>query len=344
MLNFKKVFEFLFKSFDISWDTKLLEKLEKDWLRFLMVIKRHWMYSVLNLWIVFIVLIITIINLIILFKWDIISKIIWIFLALNIIYWIVIVFLYIFRFYKINWNYPYIEDIYSSINKSRKSDEVFTKFFNQTIFLFLLLFSITLFSVINSIMYIINWWAFWFWAQILNVFLLIVELILFYSFLLKMINQEMDFKVIVPGQILFFDQKWVLSDSQSMNANKIKTLNTEYSWFLWSFFNYWNIIILSEWDQGWNWEMKMNFIWNPQNTVKEIEKVLKNDIQAIEKDVNIVLQKLKSELQIDNENKENLIKLKEYVRKNEQKIKELFENGDEETRKEIRELYVLINN
>lgn len=43
-----------------------------------------------------------------------------------------------------------------------------------------------------------------------------------------MINQEMDYKIVVPGQILYFDQKGMLGSSQNMNSNKIKTINTKY--------------------------------------------------------------------------------------------------------------------
>lgn len=344
MLNFRKGFEFLFKSFDISWDTKILKKLEQDWHRFLMVIKKHWIYSIFNLRIVFFVIIITIINLTILFWWNYINILIWLFLLLNILYWIFVIFSYIYKFYKINWSSPCIEDIYTAINKSIKSDEIFSKFFNQTIFLFIILFLITIFSIISSIFYIIKW-NFWFWIQLSNVFLFIIEVILFYMFLLRMINQEMDFKIIIPWQIMFFDQKWILWDSQNMNASKIKTINTEYSGLLWSLLNYWDILILSEWDQWWNWQMRIDFVWNPNNTVKEIEKILQNDLKLIEKNINIIFKKIKNELWInDIKNNEDIIKLKEYVKQNEQKIKELFEKWNEEIRNEIKELYYILIN
>jgi hypothetical protein len=54
----------------------------------------------------------------------------------------------------------------------------------------------------------------------------------------NMINQEMDYKVVIPGQILYFDQTGVLGNSQNMNSNKIKTINTQYPSILASFFNY----------------------------------------------------------------------------------------------------------
>jgi hypothetical protein len=61
-----------------------------------------------------------------------------------------------------------------------------------------------------------------------------------------MINQEMDFKVIIPGQILFYNQLGVFGESQSMNAEKIKTINSKHAGLFGAFINYGNIIILTE--------------------------------------------------------------------------------------------------
>lgn len=252
MINFRKVVEFLFKSFDISWDTKLIEKLEQDGVRFLMIIKRHWIYGVLHSWVVFFVVIIAFLNAYLLFS-DSNNSIIWsiiaIFLLLNVIYWTIIIIKYLYSFYKVQWNEPYIEDIYTCIKKSNDSDKIFTQFFNQTIFLLLILAGITVFSVFTAISSLLVWWATNFWVGAINVILLIVQLGLFSSYLVTMINQEMDFKIIQPGQIIFYNQRGVLWDSQNMNADKIKTMNTKYPGIFGSFFNYWDILILTEWDQ-----------------------------------------------------------------------------------------------
>lgn len=346
-LNFRKWFEKIFKSFDVAGDTKLIEKLESDWNRFLMLVKRHWIYSILHSWRVFLVIIIWFINVYLLVisnqNLDIISIVIAVFLFLSITYWVIVVLMYIYRFYKIQWSYPYIEDIYSCIKRSKDSDLAFTKFFNQTIFLLVVLFFITLFTTVSSIISILSWWALSFWFGILNSFLLIFQLTIFYSYLSKMINQEMDFKIIVPWQIIFYNQRWLLWDNQTMNSNKIKTMNSSYRWLLGSFFNYWDIVVLSEWDQKDNWEMTMDYIWFPSKTLKEMEKVLNKDFESMEKDVNVLLKKFKSEIWIDNiDNDENKLKLREYVRNNEEKIKKIFDWWDEETKKEVKELYVLI--
>lgn len=347
IINFRKGFEFLFKSFDIWWDTKLLQRLEKDWERFVLVNKRHWIFWILSSLSLILKVIIVLVNSYLLtFPWEKFSNIwfiISIFLLINVGYWLAIIVIYLIKFYKINWSESHIEDIYSAIKQSEKSDEAFTNFFNQTIFLLVSLIIIIVFSSIT----VISSFSFWnlsVWYWIANVFLFIVQLFLFYSYLKKMINLEMDFKIVVPGQIFFFNQNWLLWSSQTMNANKIKTMNTKYSGFLGSFFNYWDIVILTEWDQWWKWEMTMDYTWNPTRTVKEIKKVLDRDLETIERDVNILLKKFESEIWVsDVSSPENKEKLRSFVAKNDDFLKRQYELWDEETKREIKELYVILS-
>jgi len=87
-------------------------------------------------------------------------------------------------------------------------------------------------------------------------------------------------------------------------------MNTKYPGMLGSFFNYGDILILTEWDQKDYGEMKMDYVWSPIKTVKEIQKVLNNDLDAMEKDVNLLLKRFKSQIGVEDissdENKEKL--------------------------------------
>lgn len=346
MINFRRIFEFLFKSFDIAWDTKLIEKLEHDGVRFLIVIKRHWIYGILHSWRVLFVLVIAFINAYLLFfdaNNTVVGSIIGIFLLWNVFYWTFVICWYLLRFYNIQGSEPYIEDIYTSIKKSKESDAIFAKFFNQTLFLLIILTGITIFSSVSAISSLLVWGTTGFWIGAINAVLLIAQLGLFYWYLVVMINLEMDFKIIQPGQIIFYNQRWVLWDSQNMNANKIKTMNTKYPGILGSFFNYWDILILTEWDQKDYGEMKMDYVWSPVKTVKEIQKVLKSDLETMEKEVNIMLKKFKKEIWVENiSTPENKEKLKTFLENNDAMIQKLFASWDEETKREIRELYILI--
>lgn len=349
IINFRRAIEAIFKSFDVAWDTKLIQKLESDWVRFLIVLKRHWVYALFASWRVVWVFLVWIINAYLLLiankGHDIYSTIIWILLIINISYWIYVVIVYIRSFIKINWSKPYIEDIYSAIKKSKDSDDVFSDFLNQTIFLLIFLLIIVVFSVTTAITAALTNFDQQVWAWFVNAFLLLIQCGLFIWFLGKMINIEMDYQLVIPWKIFFADQVWLYGTSKTMNSQKIKTINTKYKWLLNSLFNYWDIIVLSEWDKENNWEMSMDYVWAPVKTVEQINKVVNNNLEAIEKDVNVFLSKMKHEIWIANiDTKENIDLLKKYVSENEQKLKDLFEKGDDETKNEIRELFIILNN
>lgn len=328
-INFSNVVSWMFKSFDISGDTKLLEKLEKDGARFLMIIKKHWIYSILISWRALFVLTIACINVYLLIfsetAPDTITLSIATLLVLNVIWWVIITVIYIARFRRIQGNKPYIEDIYFAIEKSRHSDEAFVNFFNQTILLLVLLFVITLFALFSSISGIFLADVTHFSFGIINAFLLLIQLGLFYGYLNAMINQEMDFKVVVPGQILFYNQRGVFGDSQAMNADKIKTINATFPGLFSSFINYGNIVVLTEGDQGGNGQIDMDYVGDPMGTVKEIQRVLDQDFGSMERKVNILLKKLSLQIGIpDISTPENKQKLQDFVKSNDAMIRDIF--------------------
>lgn len=153
----------------------------------------------------------------------------------------------------------------------------------------------------------------------------------------------MDYRIVHNKSALFYDQRWFLSDSQSMNADKIRAMNTKYPGVIGSFFNYGSIIILTEWDQHNAWEMSMDYVWDPNSTVWEIQKIFKNTLEEIEKEVNVMLKKFKLELWVDDiESNHNKEKLKVFLQENDLSLQELYKAWDDETKREIQELYSLI--
>ncbi len=160
-----------------------------------------------------------------------------------------------------------------------------------------------------------------------------------------MINQEMDYKIVVPGQILFFNQRWIYGESQAMNSEKIKTINTVHSWLLASFVNYGDLSVLTEWDQWWKWQMIMEYVGDPNGTVKEIQKVLQNDFISMEQAINVLLRRLTKDLGFANWeelNEEGKNKLRAFVKENDALMKEIFTTGNEEVKREVQQIYSLI--
>ena len=346
-INFSSVIAWAFKSFDISGDTKLLEKLEGDGNRFLMVIKKHWVYAIIVSWRIIFVVIIACANVYLLIfsgtSPDVITISIATLLVLNVSWWLVIVTVYIRRFYRIQGNKPYLEDIYFAIAKSKQSDTAFANFFNQTVLLLVFLFVITIFTLFTSlsnILFSLNPNASF---GIINAFLLLIQLGLFYGYLIAMINQEMDFKVVVPGQIFFYNQRGIFGDSQSMNAEKIKTINATHPGFFGSFMNYGNIIVLTEGDQEGNGQMTMDYVGDPMGTVKEIQKILREDFSGMEQNVNLFLRKYSAQIGVEDiDSPENKQRLRTFVKDHDAMIQEIFKKADAETKQEIREMYILL--
>jgi len=345
MLNFRVIIEWFFKSFDISRDTKMLEKLQTEGETFVMVIKRHWMYGVLGSWRVLAVVIVACVNVYLLafgVNNTLISQIIAVTLGVNVCYWVAIIIHYFRQFYRVQWSEPYIEDIYTAIEKSKASDEIFTRFFNHTIFLFLMFLGIVGFSTLNAISSILIDQVASFGIDVVNVTLFLVQLGLFSSYLWVLVNQEMDFKIVKPGQILFYNQSGLWGDSQKMNANKIKTMNTNVSGILASFFHYGNIVIFTEWDHNEHGAMTMDYIGKPDDSVREIEKVLNNDKNKMIEDVNKFLKQFQWKIGVsDVSTPQKRQELKRFLYANEPVLQEIFTAGDEDTKRKVKELYIV---
>lgn len=87
----------------------------------------------------------------------------------------------------------------------------------------------------------------------------------------------------------------------------------------------------------------MDYVGDPLDTVKEIQKVLASDFSSMEKNVNVLLQKFSAQIGIENiDTIENKDRLRDFVKNNEATIQEIFKNGDNEIKQEVRELYILI--
>gem|GEM_PF-1359383 len=102
---------------------------------------------------------------------------------MNVCYWVAIIIHYFRQFYRVQGSEPYIEDIYTAIEKSKASDDIFTRFFNHTIFLFLGLLGIIAFSTFNAISSAMIAQVESVGIETINIILFLVQLMLFSSYL-----------------------------------------------------------------------------------------------------------------------------------------------------------------
>lgn len=126
-----------------------------------------------------------------------------------------------------------------------------------------------LFGILNNISYDLYWFVkFSFFIFCLFVFIGVLTR--------KILSYYMDFTIVTPGEIVQYNQKWFFSRPiKSISAQKIKSIIVQKDWFLQSFFDYWDILLSSEWDQQWVSDLVLKFVKNPEKTRSVILEILK---------------------------------------------------------------------
>ncbi|MBP8016608.1 hypothetical protein KAZ01_01235 [Candidatus Gracilibacteria bacterium] len=347
IINFRAIYEYFFKSFNISRDSDVLIDIQKDGVKYVMIIKRSWIYGLLRSWMLLLIVVFILpINCYLLYKnfgETTSTYVLIILLLINLLYWLYSVIIYLFKFRRIRGERSIIVEINDSREQLVEGDKVFTTFFNQTIFNYFLLIGITIVIVIDFIISknFLNIGLY----GVLNIMLLLTQLILALKLKEKFIDLQMDFCVIIPGKIMIFDQKGVFLNTQTMESDKIKTITSKIPHFLGSVFNYGDITILAEGDDSSGSSvgfLNLYYVPHPYETVEEINKLLAGDIKTIDKNINFYLNKILYELNIKNSKKsslDNVEKIREYLIENDEKIKNDFNSGDEEVKKDIEEIY-----
>ncbi len=110
-----------------------------------------------------------------------------------------------------------------------------------------------------------------------NALQLITLLVIFYMILLawaRYFNYTLDYTIITPTYISAYDQQGIFNRKIiTIEPSKIKTINFSSRGVINSLFNFGNIDILLEWDDKWNWEIIMNFIYDPEWVKRKIQEL-----------------------------------------------------------------------
>lgn len=353
MLNFLKIYEFFFKSsFNVRWDTQQLEELERDWQQLALIIKRSWFfglyYSILLVW-AFLVMLVNVFLAYKTFENETTKYIVIAILVWNVLIAIFSSLRFLRFFRRISWIENKVEQIHSYVIKSKEWDELFIKFFNQAtlnyfMFIGLIGFHLfnfrTLFNFEDSIKMIFG---------IVDIGFLVLQAYLIQKYRKKMIDLEMDYNIVSKNKIIFANQSNMISDKQTIEWNKIKTIKSSYSSKILAFFKVWNIEILTEWDQNNLWAMSMQFVNLPDKTVSQIHKALEWKMELIEdKYKNSVFNEIVLEnwysvsafysWELSKEKMRDLFNMN-FIQK---RLKKLYETWTDIHRKEIRQIYAEI--
>lgn len=284
-INFAEIYHFFFKSFDISKNIKTLENLKNDWINSFLLLKQSFYYLLILSCIILFFVPLIVLNILILAYDDFntIEMFICAFLVLDIVYFLVISFLFlynskkIFWYGRVFWNYS---DLYQKILNWNKN---FEKFFNQSMFCYILLFFLSIYMIVNVFILFfdgeISLMDFWLWT--LSAFIFFVQLYLIFVHRKKIINFELNFYFVYKGNIFINKQDWLNSTVYNLSADKIKTFEFTYPpKFFAKLFNYWDINILTEWDTNWISTTKFMFVQYDDQIISEIINVLKVKINT----------------------------------------------------------------
>ena len=103
----------------------------------------------------------------------------------------------------------------------------------------------------------------------------------------------MDYNVVVPGKIFFVNQSGVLSAVQTIESDKIKTVQSSFPSKIASFFNYGTIHVLTEGDtQAMMGTMSMYYVTNPDGVVANIQTLLDERLEERKEKAAVMLEEV----------------------------------------------------
>jgi len=249
----------IFSSFDTKLDEKILkEALTQEWQAFM--IKRHKLYLLyMFIWVFLAVIDSILIGIVLYFMLPL-----WLLIIIILLYilwmgiWIILSIVQLKEYLK---KYEFIR---TTISEEELKDWLLEKFLKFSIWLFF-------YQILLSIWTTIIWFLY---NQIpglngilLNLWQLLLSLLFIYfvyKSLYVIVNFEMDFSVITPTKITSYNQTGLFKrESKTVWVDKIKTIQSNKKGIIRSLFDFGEIIILTEWDEKNNWEIKLKFIAQP---------------------------------------------------------------------------------
>lgn len=169
-----------------------------------------------------------------------------------------------------------IDDIPAFREKLVNGDKHFITFFNWSLTNQWLLGIIFVLEIIFVLIHLknLNFGDNHFWFIIADFVVIFGEMYYLNKYRKHMIDLEMDYNIVVQGKMFFINQSGVLSNTQTLESDKIKTIKSTFPNALASFFNFGNIDILTEGDQGSLGAMQMFYVTSPAKVVNSIQSLL----------------------------------------------------------------------
>jgi hypothetical protein len=339
MLNFRKVYEFLFSSFRISRDTELVGKLLSDGVAFAVIVKRAWLYGAFSSFLLLPIALITVANVYLLgkhFAWNTTGTVLATLLAANVAYTVVSSVRFLYEYRKFRQNALSTVSTRVLAEDLKKGDAIFSSLFNQLQTNFFFFIGIVVFYVFHVT--VVSGFSTGIWAMI-DIVCIVLQLLALRKFVSNMINLEMDFTVAVPGKIYFVNQKGMYAEVQTLESDKIKTIKSSYPNFVASFFGYGNLEIMTEGDLSGLGTIVIEYVENPEETVENVNALLSGKFVPAENIHNAYLKRIISELGGEPKGAEFRDAVKKFLADYESQIRTDYEAGDDATKDEIEKIY-----
>lgn len=181
--------------------------------------------------------------------------------------------------------------LFSNFDTQRKQEayqEAVEKFWKENVFILsksgLFLFSKVVFPFL--------WWtavfvalqfpiylsleSFWVAKYVVTGLLFFVYLFMLSPIFKYYLDYIMDFSLVTPEFLTRYNQSWALKrDIKSSYVKNIKTITIEKNTIRYNIFDNGNLIFLSEWDRDNDGEIVLHYIQNPEQTKKEIVRIMK---------------------------------------------------------------------
>ncbi len=340
MLDFRSLFEFLFKSFRISRDTEQIESLIQEGQRYVMLVKRSLIYGVFTALLLIPVGILATANIILVHRHFEVTFHAWtlsVMLAVNFLFALYYGIRYLVYYRRTYQGSSEIIDVYTALERLTRGDRHFTRFFNQAM-------ANLAFSIVIIIYYVghiifISRFSQGLWMA-LDIVCVIAGFFLLRYYADRMLNLEMDYTIVVPERMYFVNQIGMYADVQTLDAEKIKTIRSRFPNFLASFFHYGITDILTEGDMNDIGVIRLPYVSYPEETVANMQRLLDRRTEMLDKVHNVYLQRIVSQYQIDRDADDFQERIRLFLRDYEEQIKrDYIETQDEQTKREIRDIY-----
>lgn len=276
MIPFNRLYSWLFKSFNISGETALIDRLISEWYEEIMIIKRSWIFALFMIWLPMAILGLSWLSIYIAYDSIDIASIKYTLIGGNILMSMILIgssLNYIIHYRSIHDGSHNITDTQGLRDNLHDWDRYFASFFNWSITNQWILVGIIIVEI-GLILAYGNKIGDHFWILATDTLVILMEIVLLRHYRKRMMDLEMDYNIVVPGKIFFVNQSWLLSTVQTIDSDKIKTVQSIFPSKIASFFNYGTVNVLTEGDQAMIGTMSMFYVTNPDAIVAQIQSLI----------------------------------------------------------------------